>query len=263
MTACATDDDDDEPKLIQGNLNAFVQGSMYTVGCLCAKHVWLSARHHVPHAFVKWKEYRAILHMFNKDIKIFSADTLSCDIKDIYSLIKTWVAKLLQGIQRFKKAHTGVNLAEMISKSLREFSIVDRLLSLPGDNALNNVTMSRSLKGVGKLPSTHIAGPMTRILCAGHIFDLANKEEELLEELSSDRHDANEDAILEDLLEAVDNLCDLEEEDGNLGWNAIMKIFKLGHQIFNNGTMQQALRMECKNTGDVLGNGQGTNETSV
>ncbi|PBK64784.1 hypothetical protein ARMSODRAFT_1022773 [Armillaria solidipes] len=120
--------------------------------------------------------------------------------------------------------------------------------------------MSHSLKGAGKLPSTHIAGPTTRVLCAGHIFDLANKaifryfakkakvsdhsfteddndswlddddddeldaeEKELLEELSSDCRDANEDAILEDLLEAVDNLHDLEEEDGNLGWNAVMK----------------------------------------
>ncbi|PBK64785.1 hypothetical protein ARMSODRAFT_1022775 [Armillaria solidipes] len=89
--ACVTDDDDDEPKLIQGNLNAFVQGSTYTARCL-------HARHHIPHAFVKWEEYHAILCMFNKDIKIFSADTLSCDIKDVYSLIKTWVAKLLQGI---------------------------------------------------------------------------------------------------------------------------------------------------------------------
>ncbi len=63
----------------------------------------------------------------------------------------------------------------MISKSLREFGVVDKLLSLPGDNASNNVTMSRSLKGAGKLPSTHIAGPTTHVLCAGHIFDLANK----------------------------------------------------------------------------------------
>lgn len=46
----------------------------------------------------------------------------------------------------------------------------------------------------------------------------------MLEELTSDRHDVNKDAILEDLLDTVDNLHDLEEEDGNLGWNAIMKV---------------------------------------
>lgn len=46
----------------------------------------------------------------------------------------------------------------------------------------------------------------------------------MLEELTSDRRDANEDAILEDLLDAVDNLHDLEEEDGNLGRNAVMKV---------------------------------------
>ncbi len=197
----------------------------------------------------------------------------------------------------------------MISKSLQEFGVVNKLLSLSGDNASNNVTMSQSLKGTGQLPSTYIAGPTTHVLCAGHIFDLTNKvgpytehfitshvlqaifryfakkakvsdhsfteddddswlndddddeldaeEEELLEELTSDRHDVNKDAILEDLLDAVDNLHDLEEEDGNLGWNAIMKvctfviidhqltvrsqIFKLGCCIFNNGAMQQAL----------------------
>lgn len=95
--ACVTDDDDDEPKLVQSNLNAFVQGSTYTARHLRAKHVRLSARHHVPHAFVEWEEYHAILRMFNKDIKIFSADTLSHDIKDVYSLIKTRVGKLLQG----------------------------------------------------------------------------------------------------------------------------------------------------------------------
>ncbi len=94
-----TDDDDDELKLVQGNLNAFVQGSTYTAGRLCARHVRLSARHHVPHAFIEWEGYCAILRMFNKDVKIFSADTLSRDIKDIYSLVKARVAKLLQGVR--------------------------------------------------------------------------------------------------------------------------------------------------------------------
>lgn len=69
----------------------------------------------------------------------------------------------------------GAHLAEMIGKSLREFGIVDKLLSLHGNNASSNVTMVRSPKGAGKLPSNHIAGPTTRILYAGHIFDLANK----------------------------------------------------------------------------------------
>ncbi|KAK0430948.1 hypothetical protein EV421DRAFT_1720995, partial [Armillaria borealis] len=95
--ACATNDNDDEPKLVQGNLNAFVQGSTYTARRLHARHVQLSTRHHVSHAFVEWEEYCAILHMFNKDVKIFLADTLSHNIKDVYSLIKTRVAKLLQG----------------------------------------------------------------------------------------------------------------------------------------------------------------------
>ncbi len=67
----AVSKDDDEPKLVQYNLTSFVQGSTYTATCLHVKHVRMSARHHVPHAFVKWEEYCSILHMFNKDMKYF------------------------------------------------------------------------------------------------------------------------------------------------------------------------------------------------
>ncbi len=76
-----------------------------------------------------------------------------------------------------KKSHMGANLVEMIGKSLCEFGVVHKLLSLPGDNdnASNNITMVHSLKGAGKLPSNHIAGPTTGILCVEHIFDLVNK----------------------------------------------------------------------------------------
>ncbi len=74
-----------------------------------------------------------------------------------------------------KKSHTGAYLAEQICKTLHEFGIIDKLLSLPSDNASNNVMMACCLKGPGKLPSNHIAGPTTCVLCAGHIFDLANK----------------------------------------------------------------------------------------
>ncbi len=95
----AVSKDDDEPKLVQYNLTSFVQGSTYTATCLHVKHVRMSARHHVPHAFVKWEEYCSILHMFNKDMKIFSADTLSWDIKDVYNIVKLCVAKLLQGVR--------------------------------------------------------------------------------------------------------------------------------------------------------------------
>lgn len=95
----AISEDDNEPKLIQSNLTAFVQGSTYGAACLHVKHVCMSVRHHVPHAFVEWEEYRDILHMFNKDMKIFSTDTLLCDIKKIYNLIKLHVAKLLQGVR--------------------------------------------------------------------------------------------------------------------------------------------------------------------
>ncbi len=83
--------------------------------------------------------------------------------------------KLLLIIFSLKKSHTGVYLAEVICKALREYGVLDKLLSLHGDNMSNNVTMAHALKGPGRLPSTHIAGLKTCVLCAGHIFDLANK----------------------------------------------------------------------------------------
>ncbi len=43
----------------------------------------------------------------------------------------------------------------------------------------------------------------------------------------SDKWEANEDATLEDLLKVVDNLKALEDEDRNLGRNAVMKVHLL------------------------------------
>ncbi|KAK0441487.1 uncharacterized protein EV420DRAFT_1650094 [Desarmillaria tabescens] len=131
----------------------------------------------------------------------------------------------------------GVNLAEMISKSLREFEVTDKLLSLPGDNASNNVTMAHSLKGARKLLSGHITGPMTHIFCAGHIFDLANKaifcyfvkkakvsnwsflqddDDDWLEDDDDDKLDVEEQELFDEL-HMLDAFCDLRQ------WNKIPK----------------------------------------
>ncbi|SJL11769.1 uncharacterized protein ARMOST_15178 [Armillaria ostoyae] len=76
---CKTADcnNDDESKLIQSSLMSFMQGSTYTPG---------------------QEEYRGILRMFNKDVQIPSADTLSCDVKDVYTLVKKRVAELFQNV---------------------------------------------------------------------------------------------------------------------------------------------------------------------
>ncbi|SJK96756.1 uncharacterized protein ARMOST_00001 [Armillaria ostoyae] len=279
VRSCTTtdcDNDDDEVKLVQSSLVPFIQGSTYTYGRLRAKQVMLCRRHHMPFAFTEYEEYQGILRMFNKDVRIPSVDTLSRDVKDVYTLVKKRVAEL------FQKSHTGVYLAGVICDTLRGYGVIDKLLSLPGDNASNNVVMARSLKGPGKLPSTHIAGPTTRVLCAGHIFDLANKaifryfvkkakatdrgfldddddswleddeedemdedEQELLDDVSSER-EADEEAMLDELLMALDELDELEAADRNLGRNAVMKIFKLGRRMFHNGAMQADLAAQCE-----------------
>lgn len=74
-----------------------------------------------------------------------------------------------------KKSHTGVYFAEVICKALHEYRVLDKLLSLPGDNTSNNIIMAHALKGPRRLPSTHIARLKTHVLCVRHIFDLANK----------------------------------------------------------------------------------------
>lgn len=66
-------------------------------------------------------------------------------------------------------------MVSVICDTLCGYGVIDKLLSLPGDNTLNNVTMAHSLKGPGKLPSSHIASLTTHVLCAGHIFDLTNR----------------------------------------------------------------------------------------
>ncbi len=112
----AVSEDDDEPKLVQSNLTLFIQGSTYIAARLHVKHVQMSARHHVPHAFVEWEEYRDILRMFNKDVKIFSVDTLSWDIKDVYNIVKLHVAKLLQGVRgRIHVAQDGWAVPQKLS----------------------------------------------------------------------------------------------------------------------------------------------------
>ncbi len=74
-----------------------------------------------------------------------------------------------------KKSHTGAYLAGVICDTLHGYGVIDKLLSLLSDNASNNITMVHALKGPGKLQSSHIAGPTMHVLCAGHVFDLANK----------------------------------------------------------------------------------------
>ncbi|SJL09288.1 uncharacterized protein ARMOST_12665 [Armillaria ostoyae] len=164
VCSCKDPDDDNEPQL--------------------AKHVKWVVQHHCPYAIVKDEVYLEILCMFNKDVKAFSADTLSCDVKDMYSMVKLQVATMLQNVRGcihiaqdgwaapqkksllrlvavwvangkmqvltldmvHLKSHTGLNLAETICKTLCEFGIIDKLLSLPGDNTLSNVTMACCLK---------------------------------------------------------------------------------------------------------------------
>ncbi len=66
-------------------------------------------------------------------------------------------------------------MAGVFYKSLQEFGVVDKLLSVPGDNASSNTSMLQALKAPGKLPRSHIAGTKTQVRCAGHILDLCNK----------------------------------------------------------------------------------------
>ncbi|PBK90629.1 hypothetical protein ARMGADRAFT_1082353 [Armillaria gallica] len=114
--------------------------------------------------------------MFNPSVKMPSADTVSCDVKDVYQMVKKQVASLLQGMwgkihiaqdgraapqklslmglvtiwvadgkmqtltldmAHLHKSHMGNNLAGCFYKSLQDFGIVDKLLSVPGDNASN------------------------------------------------------------------------------------------------------------------------------
>ncbi len=96
VRSCKGPDDDDEPQLVQSSLMPFVQGSTYTAGHLRTKHIKWVAQHHHPYAIIEDDVYLEILHIFNKDIKVFSADTLSCDVEDVYNVVKLQVAVMLQ-----------------------------------------------------------------------------------------------------------------------------------------------------------------------
>ncbi|SJL16081.1 uncharacterized protein ARMOST_19597 [Armillaria ostoyae] len=320
---CKPKSDSDEPRLEQTSLIPFVQGSMYTYGRLHMKQVeWAALCHHPYHMFED-RPYHDILRMMHADVKIPSADTVSRDVKDVYNIVKKRVAKLLQNawgrihiaqdgwaapqklsllglvavwvidgklqvltldMIELHKSHTGVYLADVLCTSLREFGILDKLLSVPGDNASTNTKLLQVIKAPGRLPRSHIAGPETQVRCAGHIFDLANKvakrgnedsllddeadnpdwlddddddeldkeEHALLEECTTSEKEAQDDADLDELLDTLDNLQQLEYEDGTFGRNAVMKIFKLGRRIFNNGAMQEDLSEKCKEVGIAI-----------
>ncbi len=76
---------------------------------------------------------------------------------------------------RLCQSHTAAYLADVFCTSLREFGVIDKLLTVPGDNASTNMKMLQIIKGPGCLPRSHLAGAETQVQCAGHIFDLANK----------------------------------------------------------------------------------------
>lgn len=54
--------------------------------------------------------------------------------------------------------------------------------------------------------------------------ELDKEEQSLLEEFMSPEKEAQDDAELDDLLEALENLQELEAEDGSFGRNAVMKV---------------------------------------
>ncbi len=90
------------------------------------------------------------------------------------------------------------------------------------------------------------------------------EELKLLEELCNNEWEDEEEAMLDDLLSVLDDLGELEAEDGNLGRNTVMKvhlisvalvstnhalwlqIFKLRWCMFNNSAMQIDLAVQCK-----------------
>ncbi len=77
---------------------------------------------------------------------------------------------------RLRKLHTSVYLADVLCTSLCKFGILDKLLSVPGDNASTNTKLLQVIKAPGKL------------------------------------------------LDTLDNLQQLEYEDGTFGCNAVMKV---------------------------------------
>ncbi len=54
--------------------------------------------------------------------------------------------------------------------------------------------------------------------------ELDEEERELVEEFMNEDQEQEEEMTLEELLATIDNLAELEEEDSNLGRNAVMKV---------------------------------------
>ncbi|SJL18949.1 uncharacterized protein ARMOST_22552 [Armillaria ostoyae] len=226
--------------------------------------------------------YHDILCMMHAGVKIPSADTVSRDVKDIYNIVKKCVAKLLQNAQghihiaqdgwaapqklslfglvaiwvvdrklqvltldmiELHKSHTGIYLADVLCTSLYEFGILDKLLSVPGDNMSTNTKLLQVIKAPSRLPQSHIAGPETQAAKHGNEDSLLDDEADnpdwldndndheldkegraLLEECTTSEKEAQDDADLDELLDTLDNLQQLEYEDSTFGHNAVMKV---------------------------------------
>ncbi|KAK0452723.1 uncharacterized protein EV420DRAFT_1273616 [Desarmillaria tabescens] len=92
----ATAECNGEPPLQQSSLVPFVQGSTYTSGQLRLYEVEWAAKCHCPYRMFKDPPYWNIIHMFNPNIKMLSADTVTHDVKEVYQITKKQVVALLR-----------------------------------------------------------------------------------------------------------------------------------------------------------------------
>jgi hypothetical protein len=99
----------------------------------------------------------------------------SPNAKAILAITAHWIddyfdlKKILLDVVEVNGAHSGLNIASYLLKSLEEFAIKDKLFCITGDNASNNKTMAREIE---KHLSTFKSGD-NLLGCTGHVFNLA------------------------------------------------------------------------------------------
>ncbi|THH15466.1 hypothetical protein EUX98_g9461 [Antrodiella citrinella] len=191
-------------------INDFAHGSTYTKASFrFLLSLWI-ARRHRPFKIVHDAELIQLFRMLHSKVEIPSAQTVSRDIREIFSLSREYVAKQLQdfpgrlhlGIDgwtspnvlsflgitvhyvvdaemrtfildfvKLSQNHTGKYLAEELAACLKAYGIEKKILGITGDNATNNDTLVAELELL--LPNWY--SMLARIRCLAHILNLIVK----------------------------------------------------------------------------------------
>lgn len=88
-----------------------------------------------------------------------------------YFIDKDWqYREILLGFEPLHDRHTGANLSAVLLDTLQQHNLVDRVIALTCDNALNNKTLLQSFNEAIDLLDLPAQLPLVRMPCLAHVI---------------------------------------------------------------------------------------------